>query len=164
MTEPRGECCPDAVLRLAQAGRGQAPFLGAHHLDAARRLARLFDRARMLPRVTLSYDPARIGGHRGRPVQAELADSAAAARQRLAGLARQMPADCWNLLTDICGFDKGLQQVEAERNWPRRGAKLVLRIGLDQLAAIFGLSEAAEGQAGAQTRAWLPERAPMFLD
>jgi len=159
----RGDDAPEAVLRLASSGSDE-PFLAAHHLEAARRLAGLFNRARLAQRVTMSYDGARTGNGRNRPVQGDLADSAIEARRMLDGLARRMPADCWNMLTDICGFDKGLQQIEQERCWPRRSAKLVLRIGLEQLADIMGLSETAEGRAGAPMRGWLPERPAMFAD
>jgi hypothetical protein len=68
------------------------------------------------------------------------------------------------VLTDVCGFDKGLQAIETERNWPRRSAKLVLRIGLDQLAAQFGMEVIARGPDKARLSAWLPERPPMFRE
>lgn len=157
------EGTPEAVQRLAAARGGEA-FLQPHHVETARRLARLFGRARLMQRTTLSYDPARLGGTRNRPVQAEISDSAADARRLLAQLARQTPGDCWGVLTDICGFDRGLQEVEIDRGWPRRGAKLVLRIGLDHLAGLFGLAARAEGAEGGRMRAWLPERPAMFGD
>ncbi len=161
MRDQRGDMAPEAVLRLS-AGSDATRFLAPHHLEAARKLALLFERARMRQRVTMSYDPARIGGGNQRPQQGDLADTAIAARRMLDGLSRRMPQDCWAMLTDICGFDKGLQQVELDRGWPRRSAKLVLRIALDQLAAIMGLTETAEGRAGGAQRFWLPERPPMF--
>lgn len=154
---------PDAVQHLAAHSRGEV-FLEPHHLEAARRLTRLYERALLRQRVTMSYDPGRVGGNGGRPVQGDLADSAAGARQRLAGLARQLPADCWGVLSDVCGFDKGLQQIETERGWPRRSAKLVLRIGLDQLAGMDGLVAEAQGRQQGPMRAWLPDRLPMFAD
>lgn len=159
----RGNEAPDAVLRLLSTGRGEA-FLAAHHAEAARRLALLFVRARLTQRVTMSYDLARIGGSRDGSRQGELADSAFHARRLLDGLAGKMPRDCWSILVDTCGFDKGLQEIEMERSWPRRSAKLVLRIGLDQLAAIMGLSELAEGKADQKLKGWLPERPPLFPD
>lgn len=162
MRDQRGDLAPEAVIRLSSGGA--APFLAPHHREAARRLALLFERARMRQRVTMSYDPARVGGGSDRPKQGDLADSAIAARRMLDGLARRMPHDCWGMLNDICGFDKGLQQVELDRGWPRRSAKLVLRIALDQLAAIMGLTETAEGRAGGAQRSWLPERPSMFPD
>ena len=153
---------PESVTRLAS-GQGE-PFLEAHHVEAASILVRLFERARLRQRVTMSYDPTRIGGKAGPSQQGALADSAADARKRLNDLAKILPGDCWSVLADICGFDKGLQQIETERSWPRRGAKLVLRVGLDQVCREFGLSAHATGREGHALTGWLDERVPMFRD
>lgn len=158
-----GEVAPDAILRLAAVTKDGA-FLAPHHVEAARILTRLFERARLRQRVTMSYDPTRLGGNRGAPQQGALADSAADARKRLNTLARTLSPDCWSVLSDICAFDKGLQQIELERGWPRRGAKLVLRIGLDQLCTAFGLAPHATGSDHHAVTAWLEERVPMFKD
>ena len=150
------------LVRLACARDGESGFLAPHQLEAGNRLARLFQRARLNQRVTMSYDPTRIGGPAGRPMQGELADSAADARQKLGQFAGRLPSDCWGVLIDVCGFEKGLQIIETERRWPRRSAKLVLRIGLEQLASIMGLDAGAQGRAHTATRNWLPERPAMF--
>lgn len=156
----------DAVLARLAANReadGQA-FLAPHHLAAAERLERLILRSQVAQRVTMSYDPTRVGGSRGVSNGVETAsDSAAAARQMLNRLAAMLPADCWGVLFDVCGFGKGLQVIELERRWPRRSAKLVLRIGLDQLAAAFGLSPAAAGNDRGQSRNWLENRLPLIV-
>ena len=85
---------------------------------------------------------------------------AADARKALADLYRQLPRDCADVVLDVCGFGKGLQQVEAERGWPRRSAKLVLRIGLDRLAELYGLGEAAVGAESRRRRAWMDGARP----
>ncbi|MHA6298159.1 DUF6456 domain-containing protein [Devosia sp. CAU 1758] len=150
---------PEPLLRLGGTGKPE-DFLAPHHLEASSRLARLFDGAALRQRVTMSYDPGRVGRSRG-AAQADISDNAADARKRLAVFAGLLPPDCWGVLVDVCLYDKGLQQVETERNWPRRSAKLVLRIGLDQVAARMGLLEQATGRDRATTRSWLPERVPM---
>ena len=109
----------------------------------------------------MSYDPARVGRAPGNG-PGEMAGSAADARKRLATLASRLPGDCWGVLADVCLYDKGLQQIEAEREWPRRAAKLVLRIGLDQAATLLGLGVMAKGADHVATRSWLPERVPMI--
>lgn len=158
-----GEGLPEAVGRLAAGRRDSAPFLLPHHVEAARRLAHVFERSRLRQRVTMSYDPTRTGGRSsGSPVQGELSASTADARKQLADIAAMMPADCWAVLFDICGLDRGLQDVELDRDWPRRGGKLVLRIALSHLAAHYGLQAEARGRDAQRQRHWLPERAPMF--
>lgn len=157
------EGLPEAVGRLAAGRRDSAPFLLPHHVEAARRLAHTFERSRLRQRVTMSYDPTRTGGRSsGSPVQGELSAGAADARKQLADIAAMMPADCWAVLFDICGLDRGLQDVELDRDWPRRGGKLVLRIALSHLAAHYGLQAEARGRDAQRQRHWLPERAPMF--
>lgn len=154
----------DAVLaRLATARDGGAAFLGAHHMAAAERFERLVRRAQLAARVTMSYDPTRIGGGSGNAVETAT-ESSAQARLTLSRIASALPADCWGVLFDVCGLGKGLQMVETERRWPRRSAKLVLRIGLDQLAGQFGLSPHASGPQSRATRSWIEERLPLIAD
>ncbi|WP_127752358.1 DUF6456 domain-containing protein [Devosia sp. 1566] len=153
----------DHPLQRLGAGKDDEAFLQAHHLLAAERLMRLVDRARLTPRVTMSYDPARVGGGRGGGNAAlEMSDAAADARKRLGQIAAAMPGDCWGVVIDVCGFSKGLQTVETERQWPRRSAKLVLRIGLEQLARLWGLSGSASGPEQSRARGWLAERLPLI--
>lgn len=74
-----------------EAGRlaaGRDGFLAPHHLAAAERLERLILRAQLMPRVTMSYNAARVGGRGGGNGVEEASDSAAAARQQLNMLAR----------------------------------------------------------------------------
>ncbi len=153
----------DALLTRLAAGPAGEAFLQPHHLMAARRFEALVEQARMTPRVTMSYDPGHVGSRRGGGnAVAEMSDTAAGARQRLNQLAAQLPQDCWSVVFDVCGLGKGLQAVEAERRWPRRSAKLVLRIALEQLAHLFGLTAQAQGTESGRTRGWLPERLPII--
>ena len=154
----------DTVSRLAAGRRGEPAFLAPHHLAAAERFERLMRRAQLAPRVTMSYNPASVGGRaRGNANGVQTASEGAAdARLRLSRLAGALPADCWGVLFDVCGLGKGLQLVEAERRWPRRSAKMVLRIALDQLAAQFGLAAQAAGGEGGGTRNWLDQRLPLI--
>lgn len=162
---PRNAREDDVLARLA-AGRGASDpaYLGPHHLAAAERFEQMVRRAQLAPRVTMSYDPTRLGGGGGHNGVESASQGAADARLRLSRLAALLPADCWGVLFDVCGHGKGLQLVETERRWPRRSAKLVLRIALDQLAAHFGLSPHATGSRRTDDRAWLPQRLPLIAE
>ncbi len=139
------------LARLAAAVDGAAPFLARHQVEAGERVRRLCERARLQPRVTMSYSAAHTAG--GPSHAGEIGDMAADARRTLADLHRALPADCAGVVIDVCGLLKGLQAVESERGWPRRSAKLVLRIGLEQAAQFFGLGEVATGAVG-RARMW----------
>lgn len=143
------------LLRLAQA-TGDA-FLEPHHLAAGERVCRWGQRAQLRQRVTMSYDPAQVGGRRRGGGGADIADMAVEARKSIARLYAELPRDCAETIVDVCVFEKGLQTIEAERGWPRRSAKLVLRIGLDQLAARLGLAPSATGHPSGRVTAWLGE-------
>jgi hypothetical protein len=149
--------------RLAVPAAGQSePFLSPHQIEAGERLRRLVQRAQLQPRVTMSYDAARTASGSGAG-PTDLSDMAADARRMLAELTRALPSDCAGVLLDVCGLEKGLQAIEAERGWPRRSAKLVLRIGLDQLARHFGLQANAQGPARSTDRAWMQGERPAML-
>lgn len=157
----------DDILGRLNSGRAAsgAAFLAPHHLAAASRFEQLVRRAQLAPRVTMSYDPTQFGGGRGAGNGVEAAsDGAADARLKLSRLAAALPADCWGVVFDVCGLGKGLQLIETERRWPRRSAKLVLRIGLDQVAAQFGLSAHASGAERSRARNWLDERLPLIAE
>jgi len=143
------------LARLAAATEGGSPFLEPHQVEAGERVRRLVERALLRPRVTMSYDSTRTANSGGRGNASELGEMAADARRQLATLADLLPRECADVVFDVCGMEKGLQLIETERGWPRRSAKLVLRIALDQLARHFGLNSIARGKARAPTRSWL---------
>lgn len=147
---------------LGRLAAGDEAFLKPHQVEAGERVRRLMERAQLRPRLTMSYSAAHTAG-KGSGHVGDITDMAAEARKELAQLHRQLPRDCAEVVLDICGFGKGLQQVEAERGWPRRSAKLVLRIGLDRLAEVYGLGEMATGAEVRRRRAWMEgARVAMF--
>lgn len=128
--------------RLCKSAQKRGGLLSHDHIMTANRLERLIERAMLTPQITRDYSQLNITQGRSKSSgQNDISDMAADARKELAQLYDQLPPDCMNLLVDVCGFSKGLQEIEASRNWPRRSAKLVAKIGLDQLGAIWGIGE-----------------------
>jgi hypothetical protein len=142
---------------------GERAFLQPHHLEAAERVRILVERSQLLPRTTMNYSSATTG-RRQRNGPSDLSDMAVDARRALDQIHRHLPAECVGVVIDVCGWLKGLQEVERDRGWPRRSAKLVLRIGLEQLAQHFGLGPYAVGKTHVSQRSWLEgERPPMQI-
>ena len=159
VTEARPEA-PEVNLAESPLTRlaGSAGFLGRHHVEAGERVRRLVERAQLQPRLTMAYSASRTAGGR-QNVAGEVSDMAADARRSVAEIHRVLPRDCAGVVSDVCGFLKGLQEVERERGWPRRSAKLVLRIGLDQLAEHFGIGAVAIGRSNGNARGWMEDGA-----
>jgi len=122
---------------------------------AGERLARDFHFAALQPRLTQSYEP-RIGdsGRPGPGAGTELKDNVVAARTRVARAVDAMGPDLSGVVLDICCFEKGLEVVERERQWPARSAKLMLRTALMQLHRHYN---PPSPQPSRRSHAWFAE-------
>lgn len=152
------------LAKLAARSGDKTPLL-AHHFAAGERFRRLFERAAIRQRISMSYEPARIAdsGNAG-PSDQGMTGMNMDARRELDSIFASLPADCVGVIMDVCGFEKGLQQVEMERGWPRSSAKLVLRIGLEHLALHFGLTSVAFGPNSKSISGWRhPDAKPTAL-
>jgi hypothetical protein len=125
-------------------------------LQAGERLRSDFTFAHLNPRMTVDW-AAPIGGSNsavaGGP--AAMTETVVAARQRLRHALDAVGPEFAGLLVDVCCFLKGIEDVERERGWPPRSAKVVLQLGLDRLARHYGLTPEARGRARAAMRTWL---------
>lgn len=137
--------------RRARDGRS---FIAPVQLIAGERLRADFTRAGMAPRLTASWDAVTRTDRAGGTAGLNASEAMLAARQRVGRALEAVGPEFAGLLMDVCCFLKGLEQVEQERAWPARTAKVVLALGLDRLARHYGLSAAAQGPARARTRAW----------
>jgi Domain of unknown function (DUF6456) len=109
--------------------------------------------AGLSPRVTMDWQGIGIidgSAHNGlNPTEAAIA-----ARQRVRQALDAVGPECAGVLVDLCGFLKGLEQIEQERNWPRRSAKLVVQLALATLARHYGLQAEARGPTNSRSRTW----------
>jgi hypothetical protein len=132
VTRAAAESPLDGLLgRVDKAGR---PLLAEDEWAAGDRLRIDFTRAQMLPGIGMRWTPtpaARNGAAGGGVAQG---DAAMAARARVARALDAVGPELSGLLVDVCCFLKGLETVEAERGWPARSARLMLRAGLAMLA------------------------------
>lgn len=135
-------------------GRDGQPLIEGVQLQAGERLRADFTRAQLTPRITSSWDASISQGRRGQGGGGTFTDAAVAARERLHRALDAVGPEFAGLLLDVCCFLKGLADVERERRWPQRCAKVVLQLGLDRLARHYGLAEHARGRTYVPIRAW----------
>ncbi|PWB91713.1 ATPase [Methylocystis sp. MitZ-2018] len=124
-------------------------FLDAAQLEAGERFRRDIEQAQLLQRVTANWEASINAARRGADAGA-VSEVAIDARRRLARAFDAVGPELAGLLTDVCGYLKGLEVVESERGWPPRSAKVVLRIALDRLARHYGLAIEARGRDRAE--------------
>lgn len=143
-------------------GRDGRPLIEPVQLQAGERLRADFTRAQMAPRVTVNWSASAISDRNGNGIT-HLTDGALAARQRLRHAFDAVGPEFTGLLLDVCCFLKRLDDVERERNWPARSAKVVLQLGLDRLARHYGYVAQTRGPAHGALRAWAAADGPPAL-
>lgn len=117
-------------------GKDGARFLEAREFAAGERLRRDFTRGQLMPRLGVNWSAAGASGKQGGFGNGigDLTDTALAARLRVEKALDAVGPELAGVLVDVCCFLKGLELVEAERGWPARSAKLLLRTALGTLA------------------------------
>ena len=145
---------PLAWLRRRRDASGR-PMIEASEFAAGERLRSDYGRAQLMPRVTANWTATVAGKRRsGNNGIADLTESALAARRRVEDALKSLEPEMGNLAVDFCCFLKGLEQIERERQWPARSAKVVLRLTLAALARHYGLTTQARGPDAAPLRHW----------
>lgn len=124
------------ALLYRRKGRNGRPFLDAREFRAGERLRADYTRGQIMPRLGVNWDGVGMAGRGadragGLP---ELTDAALAARRRVEKAIEAVGPELSGVLIDICCFLKGMEQVETERGWPVRSAKLMLKSALGALA------------------------------
>jgi hypothetical protein len=135
--------------------RAGARFLEAREFRAGERLRSDYTRGRLMPRMGINWGGVgggrRLGDANG---VAELTDAALAARLRVEKAVQAVGPELSGVLIDVCCFLKGLEQVEIERQWPARSAKVVLKSGLGALARHYEPASSGGGNRDRPVLHW----------
>jgi hypothetical protein len=152
---PAGGAGPETLVDLDESplawlarrkDRDGRPLLAPEEVLAGERLRADFTRGQMTPRVTANWEASIARGPRGAGgAGVDLADAAIAARTRVSRALDAVGPELAGVLVDVCCFLKGLEEVERDRRWPARGAKLVLGLGLARLARHYGYALDKQG-------------------
>src|ERR1700712_3240622 len=134
-------------------GRDGRTMISPNQFVAGEKVRADFTRGQLTPRVTSNWaEPS--GGSRGPKGGAgEMTDLIVASRQRVRSAMEACGPEFSGLLMDVCCFLRGLEDVERERGWPSRSAKIGLQLALDRLARHYGLTKDEKGIA--HIRTWL---------
>ena len=143
-------------------GRDGRALIEPVQLLAGERLRGEFTRANLMPRITANWSASVAAGPRGASA-ATFTEAVIGARQRVRVALDAVGPEFSGLLLDVCCFLKRLEQVESERSWPPRSAKIVLQLGLDRLARHYGLRGEAHGRGKAVVRTWLADDAKFVV-
>ena len=146
-------------------GRDGRSMIAPQQLQAGERLRADFTCANLMPSTTSNWSSPMGGGRRGAGDTAGSAtDTMIAARQRVRLALDAAGPEFSGLLVDVCCFLKGLEDVERERRWPQRTAKIVLQLGLDRLARHYGYAGEVRGVGRAPVRTWLADDASFCVE
>jgi hypothetical protein len=138
-------------------GRDGRAMISPHQFIAGEKLRADFTRGQLAPRMTANWEaPGRPRGAGSSP--GEMTDVMVTSRQRVGQAMAACGPEFSGVLMDVCCFLRGLEDVERERGWPARSAKIVLQLGLDRLARHYGFAAEARGQGG-RLRTWLADDA-----
>jgi hypothetical protein len=154
---PDGECIDllvnDAESPLAwlhrRKDRDGTPLVDHDGFVAGERLRADYTRGGLVDGLTSNWrDRERVSGGGARR---DLSDSALAARRRVEDALASVGPELSGVLIDVCCFLKGLEQVETERRWPARSAKVVLKLALSRLATHYRPVTEARGRPSSIT-------------
>lgn len=139
-------------------GRDGRAMIEPMQFVAGEKLRADFTRAQLTPRVTSSWTTP-TGGRSGGNGAGEMTDLIVASRQRVRLALEACGPEFAGVLLDVCCFLRGLEDLEHERGWPSRSAKVVLQLALSRLARHYGLERDVAGSHSTRLRTWLADDA-----
>ena len=118
--------------------KGGAAYLGADLIEAGERLREDFELAQMGPRVAQNWERFLTAGARGDMSRARgPGEGPANARTRVAEAMEALGPGLSDIVFRVCCFLEGLETAEKRLGWSARSGKVVLKIGLERLAAHY---------------------------
>lgn len=147
-------------------GRNGRALIEPQQFQAGERLRGDFTLAHLMPRTTANWASPIASGRRGAGAERATTstETMITARQRVHRALDAVGPEFGGLLLDVCCFLKRLEDIERERAWPARSAKVVLQLALDRLARHYGFAGETHGRGHAPIRTWLADDAAFSVE
>jgi len=116
-------------------------MLAPWEVEAGERLRADLTFAQLTPRITMGWSGIPISGKRATsmPRGCHMTDNIVAARARVTAALRAVGPEFVDILIDVCGHLRGLEEIARSEGWPRRAARLLLQRALSALARHYGI-------------------------
>lgn len=113
-------------------------LVSRRQFDAGEQLRSDWERGGLSPRITMQWDAAPIGRHRGgSPAGPDLAAAQIDARRRFDSAIAAAGPGLADILWRVVCSGEGMREAETALGWPARAGKLVLSIALDRIAEFY---------------------------
>lgn len=99
-----------------------------------------FERSNLQPHISANWK-ASISTKTRTNVASDLSDFSIDCRKRLNAAIKTLGPELSDIVLDVCCYLKGLEEIEREKAWPPRSAKLLLKAALASLARHYGLDQ-----------------------
>jgi hypothetical protein len=112
----------------------------ARQFEAGERLRKDWERAQLSPSVTMRWDASpRAQGARGPGAPLDATASQVAAKRRFDAAIAAAGPGLADILWRVACACEGMEAAEKALGWPKRAGRLVLTLGLDRIAAFYGI-------------------------
>jgi len=116
-------------------------FVTRRQFEAGERLRSDWERARLAPRVTMSWNAAPVArGRAGAAPQPDLTGAQIDAKRRFDHAVAAAGPGLADILWRVVCAGEGMRQAETALAWPARAGKLVLTFALDRVAAYYRIA------------------------
>lgn len=127
---------------------GSVPLLDRAEFEAGERLRADHARSTMSQRLTADWTaPPRSGSGRGPAGPEDAPLAVLAAKDRVMDALAALGPGLDRVVFAACIRETGLTRIEREECWPKRSAKIALKLGLTRLAVHYGMKRAQPSAA-----------------
>lgn len=113
-------------------------LVSRRQFDAGEKLRSDWERGGLSPQVTMQWNAAPVGRHRGGSAAGiDLAAAQIDARRRFDGAVAAAGPGLSDILWRVVCSGEGMREAESALGWPARAGKLVLSLALDRVADYY---------------------------